>query len=185
MSILVAYIYSEICKKDKLVGRFSTFILILLFCYSAALSFYHNYDKMPVVLGLQSKEDFLRKHERTYKMAEFINENLSEDAKILTINEVRLFYFNREIAVASSVKIDIAYNRNLKYGGSFDQYIADKGFRYILYVTDSFDSGGIYKQMRLDDIFIGKKKSLIKEVDFDYRGEKYNYKLYKVNIKNG
>ena len=185
MSILVAYLYFEVCAQDKFLKKLTALAILLLLSYGAALSFYHNFDKIPVALGFESNKDFLSKHERTYRMAEFVNNNLPQDAKILTINEVRLFYFDREIAVANSVKIDIACNRNLKYDGSFEQYIIDKGFRYLLYVTDNFDSGKIYKQMRLDDIFIGKKKSLIKEVDFDYRGEKYNYKLYKVDIKNG
>lgn len=180
LSILVAYVYFEICRKDKVVRKISTIVIILLFCYSAALSVYHNLDKFPVVLGLEKKRDFLLKRERTYGMAEYINKNLPKDSKIIILNEVRLFYFGRDVAVATSVKADMLYNKNIKFRGNFNDYLKQENFNYILYCRDNSAASVPQKFLTPEDFSITKGATLLKQTQFAYRDEKYMYQLWKL-----
>ena len=180
LSILVTYAFFNICAKDKVIYSVSKIVLMLLFIYSCFLSVYHNIEKIPVALGFEKRRDFLITRERTYAMKEYINENLPVDSRILIISEPRLFYFNRDIDIASSVRMSMLYDRNIRYNGSFEDYLRALDFDYILYVEDRSPNSTIRSYFTPDTIFIGEEKDFIKETNFDYKDEVYFYQLWKI-----
>lgn len=51
---------------------------------------------IPVVFGLQSRDDYLSHALDVYPPSKFISDNLPPDARVVTYGEVRCFYFNRD-----------------------------------------------------------------------------------------
>jgi hypothetical protein len=180
LSILISYIIFDICKRDRIIYRVSGLAVILIFIYSAALSVYHNIDKVPVAFGFEGRKDYLVKHERSYVMAEYINENLPEDSRLLVISEPRLFYYNRHTDLAISVKLNMLYDRNIRYKGNFEDYLRYLNFDYILYVEDRSPQSNIEPYFTPKTILIKEKKELIKEINFNHKGEIYIYQLWKI-----
>lgn len=179
-SMLISYIYFEICQKEKFISKISGALLFIIFCYSANLSIYHNLEKLPVAVGLERQSHYLLRREPTFVIAEYINKNLPGDAKILSLGEVRLFYFDRDIAVATTMELDLKYNKNIKFRGSFDDYLRKENFKYLLYVEDKSKAQHPSPMLSPKDVFVDNEKEVIKETNFNYRDESYEYKLWKI-----
>ncbi|MFA5008039.1 MAG: glycosyltransferase family 39 protein [Candidatus Omnitrophota bacterium] len=184
LSILVSYIYFNFCKKDRIISKISTIVIILLFFYSAVLSVYHNLDKIPVAFGAQKQEDYLLKHERIYGIAQYINNNLPADSKILILAEPRLYYFNRDTAVATLMEVDYMADKNIKNKQSLEEYLRLQGFgKYMLYMKDYSKNGCPDTPLTAQNLFVKYDKKLLKEMEFVYRDERYEYQLWKIGDK--
>ena len=180
MCILVAYIYMHICKKDKIIFRIATLVMILIFSYSVMLIIYHNADAVPVALGLETEDDYLKSHERSYKMAEYINNNLDINAKIFVLEDPHLFYINRYAANAFCFKMD---TKSYKFANSpkeFTKYIRSKGFNYILHQKDLTPGRSGVSYSTPEEVFGKRNVELIKEIDFSYKDEKFKYQLWSI-----
>jgi hypothetical protein len=180
LSILVSYVFFNICDKDKVIFTLSKAVIIFIFIYCVLLSVYHNIDKLPVALGFESRRDYLLRYERSYAMAEYVNKNLPKDSKILVLGEPRLYYFNRKIGMVTSAKLNMRYDKNARYGGSFDEYLRSEGFDYLLYFNDDNAVRDPKVWPEPDQVMMGDEKVLIQETRFDYRDEHCLYKLYKI-----
>lgn len=186
LSIAVAFVYYEICTVDFFVRRFATFLLVGLFCYSAALSVYHNLDKFQVVFGLVRPQDYLLKCERSYGIATYANHHLPLNAKILSLSEPRLYYFDREIVMANLVQQDFASHKVCTVSGKLDDCFKELGFGDYMVAMNDYSKNGI-KEMPFKprDFFIAYHKTLLRQVEFKYRNEHYVYELWKINGKIG
>lgn len=79
-------------------GWFSTVLKVLLVglaLFGIALAIYHNSDRIKVALGIEDKDNYLLRQERSYEVAKFIDNNLPQDATILMIGELHAYYLNR------------------------------------------------------------------------------------------
>jgi len=181
LSIIVSYIYIEICAKDKIMSRIGMAMILICLSYSTALAFYHNADNIAVSIGKEAKHDYLARRERTYAIADYINKNIPKDAKISVLNEVRLYYFDRDAAVSTSMKMDLLYNKNIDYKKGLDQYLKDNGYNYLLYAKDDFSSNvPLSGSTTPEDILMDSKKFLIKEMKYDYKDEHFLYQLFRI-----
>lgn len=180
LSVLVSFVFFNICSKDRIIYRISKITVVLVFIYSAALSVYHNIGKVPVAFGFENRGDYLIKHERSYAMAEYINENLPKDSKILMLGDPKLFYYDRYIALSIGVKMSMLYDKNINYDGSFENYLRFLDFDYILYAEDRSPKNDLAPQVYPKDVFIGEKKQLVKEISFSHRDERYIYQLWEI-----
>lgn len=63
---------------------------------------YHYRIHFLAMMSGWSKDTFLTRLERTYPAAQWVNENLSNDAKLFSASEIRQFYFNRPMIDAVS-----------------------------------------------------------------------------------
>jgi len=180
LSILVSYVVFNICNRDRIICKVSKITVVLIFMYSAVLSVYHNIGKVPVVLGFENRKDYLVKHERSYSMAEYINDNLLLESKILVLGEPRLFYLDRYVALSTNVKMSLLYDKNTSYEGSFEEYLRFLDFDYILYAEDKSPQTSLVPYLYPKDVFIGEEKTLVKEINFNHKGEVYIYQLWKI-----
>jgi 4-amino-4-deoxy-L-arabinose transferase-like glycosyltransferase len=71
-------------------------ILSLSLLLNCAVSLYHAKDSIRVVLGLESKESYLARKERSFSACDYINKNTELDSKILT-TDPRIYYCDRNI----------------------------------------------------------------------------------------
>jgi len=184
LSILVSFVFCDLCEKDPVIRRYSSFLIVLLFCYSAVLSVYHNADKIPVVFGFQSERDYLLKRERTYGMAEYVNQHLPPEAKVLMMNEVRLYYFDRDIVVSLFPEWDWGARDHQKVSQDFPGFLKAQGLGDYCVAMRDF-SKGVSSEMPQtpQGLFGGYDAQMLKRTEFSYRDERYVYELWKIAEK--
>jgi len=184
LSILVAAAYYDVLWTDPVLRKIFTGILVGGFCYSGVLSFYHNVDKFPVVFGFQSERDYLLKHERSFAIADYVNSYLPKDAKILVLAEPRLYYLKRDAATADLVMLD--YWQNGKSHPTFEAYLQAKGFGdYVVGMRDLSENRLAGSPGLGENAFAGYEKTILKQVEFAYRDERYVYSVWKINSTRG
>ncbi|TET07558.1 glycosyltransferase family 39 protein, partial [Candidatus Aerophobetes bacterium] len=98
LSIMVAYIMNQLweAKKTIRIPLSALLILTLIFqvVYIAPKGLSKIYQCVLVLAGVTSQEDYIMKNEETYPVYQFINGNLSSEAKLL-IMDIRAFYCDR------------------------------------------------------------------------------------------
>lgn len=126
----------------------------------AALAVYHYRSTLQVAVGAKSPEDYLRKTERSYKMAEFVNKNLPANAKILNAVEVRMYYFEREI-VREDVYTDFThYDEKGGSPAAALEALKKDGFTHFLLVTEPHSDFSRMGPNRLPRVIAGEEKTL-------------------------
>ncbi|MDP8299898.1 MAG: glycosyltransferase family 39 protein [Candidatus Tantalella remota] len=140
LSIISAYVLCDLLDRKKAIGRIGWLVVCLFLSVSVAYSCYHNWDRVKVVTGLESKQDYLAARERSYEVSEYINDHLPEYSRIMVVNETHTFFidksYNRELYWWIYERYDKKYTTPKKV---MDKIRAD-GFSYILYAE--LASGG-------------------------------------------
>ncbi len=99
LSITVAYIIMRIweAKKFAKIPLSALLILTLIFqmIYLAPEGLSKIYQRVLVLAGLTSQEEYIMKNEETYPVYKYINGNLSPNAKLYIMNDPRVFYCDR------------------------------------------------------------------------------------------
>jgi hypothetical protein len=181
LSILTAFSYDELCAQDPWVRRLTSFLILLVFCYGAVLSVYHNLDKCKVAFGLETKENYLLKNERSYGIAQYVNHHVPKNAKILSLTEPRLFYFERDIAVVSYLRLDFEAKRGFFSGPEFDQFLKETGYGdYMVWLRDYSKEESLEASLAPVNFFTGYKKTLLTRSEFQSRSERYIYEVWKI-----
>jgi hypothetical protein len=70
-------------------------IFIAICIFNLGYLAYYAADKVKVATGIESRQEYLQRTERSFGIGNYINKNLPEDAKILMIGEIRAYYMNR------------------------------------------------------------------------------------------
>ena len=179
LSILVAYIFAAICKNDKALRIYAVIVVGLVFCFSFALSVYHNLENIPFVFGAESQRGYLLKHERSYAMAEYVNSNLPPDARIMVFGKPDLFYFDRYAADVFCYKMDTRYDKSIQ-DADFAKYLVSQGFRYAIFTKDNTPGRNTGPSLDPESILGQGNIVLLKETDFSYRDERYVYQLWEI-----
>ncbi len=113
LSIMVAYIIVRTWEARRII-RVPLFMLIALtlifqLIYLAPEGLSKIYQRVLVLAGVTSQEDYIMKNEETYPVYRFINGNLPPEAKLL-IMDIRAFYCDRPY-ITSILKKDGARYR--------------------------------------------------------------------------
>lgn len=130
-------------------------ILSLALALNCAVSLYHAKDSIRVVLGLESKESYLTRKERSFSACDYINKNTEPGAKILT-TDPRIYYCDRNIIYS-----DYYFNcKGLRYDMGLKELadlIKKDGFTYLLLAIDKpFDKEDkAILQARLNIVYQG------------------------------
>ncbi|MFH1791513.1 MAG: phospholipid carrier-dependent glycosyltransferase [Candidatus Omnitrophota bacterium] len=150
-------------------------VVVLALLLNVGLLVYHNADKIKVSCGAESRDEYLRRVERTYEMARYIDKNLPPDATILMVNEIRAYYLNRRyIHLRNLIEEDHLSDDVLTGMDQFTDLLTARGVNYMLYrKSDSEDYPWV------SDI-IASQSSLKTVVFADWSGEKYKIFLYKI-----
>lgn len=97
LAILVAFAFMELMRQGFWIRTFAILPLIAIFALNTSFAAYNNRNLFPVVTGKESPEAFLLRTERSYQTAQWVNQNLPKDSKILNVGEVRVYYFDRHL----------------------------------------------------------------------------------------
>ncbi|MCH7760419.1 glycosyltransferase family 39 protein [candidate division TA06 bacterium] len=99
LALVVAYLIKSLSER----GRFLRVLSHTLLSFSLLFNFFYTvslitsfYNPLPVVLGIQRKEDYLAEHLNYYPVVDYANRTLPEEAKILFLGETRTYYCERK-----------------------------------------------------------------------------------------
>lgn len=95
LAILVGASVTDVSNKYR-SKNIIIFILSLSLALNCAVSLYHAKDSIRVVLGLEPKESYLARKERSFSAYDYINKNTAPDSRILT-TDPRIYYCDRKI----------------------------------------------------------------------------------------
>lgn len=106
--VVAAYVVEKLRDSDTWLKKaLPVFIIFSIFVNLTILAA-AVYTALPVVFGLESRDQYLSKKIRTYNVIQYINKNLEPDAKILFFDP-RMYYCQKE-----TVDVWIAYLQEAK-----------------------------------------------------------------------
>lgn len=99
LSIMVACVIIRLWETKKIIktplSAFLILTLIFQVVYVAPEGLSKIYQRVLVLAGLTSQEDYIMRNEETYPVYSYINGNLSPNAKLYIMNDPRTFYCDR------------------------------------------------------------------------------------------
>lgn len=155
-------------------------MLVLTACLLSAGAYHYRVQFLPLT-GIWSLDEYLRKMERSYPAAQWVDQHLTEDARIFNVKEVRQFYFKRPMVREEFLHLFTQYTN----GRDADQtlsFLKDQGFTHIMLVKGP-DNGEPPERLRwLAKVLSGPDRvELMGEVDSEAtRDGKYRYSFYRI-----
>ena len=154
---------------------------LLVFFLFSILVYHFRYQYKPLV-GMQSYQSYLERMERTYPVALWVNRELPQNSKILSLDEFRLFYFDPQ-----TLRDSMLYN----YTGYADasnpndiiNFLKSIGITHILSTEPIGFSvtpteNRVKLNMILSDGKLAKRLNTIESKNI--HGEKYRYAIYEL-----
>ena len=164
LSIVASYVLVEFTKKKDLLGKIVWAAAGLFLVFSAAFCFHHNLEPAKAVLGLEKRESYLARNERSYEVSEYINKNLPEGAKILVVNEGHTFFIDKDNKREPYYWIFTGYDKKFTRPAEVVSFFKEQGFTHILYadVNETETGGGtrLTELLKLDRF----KKEYLKQI---------------------
>jgi len=128
LSIIVAYVLNEVFNFHRFL-KGTLFILIILtflfqIFYLAPEGLNKVFQRLSVLVGLKSQQEYILDNEETYRVFEYVNGHLPIDAKLFILSDPRTFYCERRYVTVilkrgrpldtSSLKDDIELLKELR-----------------------------------------------------------------------
>jgi len=92
---------------------------------------WHHRMQYPVLAGLWTREAYLEKMERSFPAAQWVSRNLPADAKILNIEEIRQFYFERPL-IRESILYFFTHYTDTKTPKEIREFLKQEGFTHVM-----------------------------------------------------
>jgi 4-amino-4-deoxy-L-arabinose transferase-like glycosyltransferase len=99
-SVIVAYVMFRLLQAELKLKAVVLGSAWVYFLFSVGVGAVYNSKFFPVVLGLESKQEFLLEKVRNYDVKRFINEKLPNNSKILSFLRPCCYYIDREYVKA-------------------------------------------------------------------------------------
>ena len=132
IAIICAYVIAELFE-NKYAPKIVKALLTFTFVYGLMIWVAGNAKEMPVVLGLQTKDEFYLKYVGSiYKASGFINSNLPKNSKILLFRDNRGFFLDREYVWADPVLQDYIDYFQFRNEDDFYNELKKLGITHIL-----------------------------------------------------
>lgn len=104
LSIMVAYIVKTISNSRKNLRTPLYSIIFLTFAfnifYLSPMGLNKIHQQVLVLTGMKSQQEYILENEKTYRVFQYINEQVSPNAKIYVLNDPRTFYCDRNYVTA-------------------------------------------------------------------------------------
>lgn len=143
-----------------------------------ALALYHYRGDFRHLLGLENSEAYLTRTERTYSVAAFINNRLPKNAKVLSVDEVRLFYIDRAVVREDLYARDTAYDKKANSPAEILLQLKNEGFTHILYTTASHQPSSL-NALRVSSLLQDPQNALALSLKPLYT---YEFKDHQANV---
>lgn len=190
LSVLIGFGLANVWE-GKTVGKTVRFLAAAVLLIHALLAVYHFRRIYPVAFGAETRDHYLEGMERSYRIAQFVNENLPHDAKILAADEAHLFYFDRPISRECSYANESGYYLKAHSADEAFRLLREDGFTHVLFVeSPDVRSPGDLERFRIPRILSEpEKNAFVKSVciqrSLKSREGKVNYYLYEIGGAGG
>ncbi len=138
LSIMTAYAFLEGIDK-KMLFRFMWLFLIFTFIFSLAMSGLIYKNQIKVVLGLESREDYLSDNIEPFSVFNYANKNLNANDKVLIVGEERNYYLNVPFQEGDPTRQGLIDYRNINREELKD-WLNHEGIDYLIINRDSFSN---------------------------------------------
>jgi hypothetical protein len=119
-------------------GAFALVVLAM-----AMVPLRRSYGELAAAVGLESREEYLLRHEPTWPAAEVANAILPADAHILS-QDYRAFYFNRRVTRENVYRRYVPYDRNVSAPEELSRRLREAGFTHLLLAETIAGEGTTY-----------------------------------------
>jgi hypothetical protein len=140
LATAVAWAWSELRHFPRLPRYLTAAACGFLLVAQTAIPLVRCRQHLPVALGLESRDEYLRRSEPTYAVAQAANRLLPPDARLLS-QEYRAFYFNCQVTRESIFRRREAYDQHLAHPGDLSHTLRAAGFSHLLLAEST--GGGI------------------------------------------
>lgn len=96
LSLILAFWVEQFYIHKKYIFKICAFFMIIPLVYRFPLTSRSHFKRLPVVLGMETRENYLQRELEVYPMFAWINQNLSNDTRVLIIGDIRCFYCDRD-----------------------------------------------------------------------------------------
>lgn len=172
LSVLVGCPASAIFAKKSYFSNLLKCLFIIICIFNIGHLVYYSADKLSVAVGLESRDEYLSRTERTYKIADYINNALPKDAVILMVGEIRAYYMKRPyVHLANLIDEDKIEPSMLKTKAFLNEIKNKYRIRYIFYS----DRGAAYPWL---EPVIRRDEPMFRHDFTDKDGKKISCMLY-------
>lgn len=166
IAIISSYVIVELLKrKEKFLIPIINILLVFTFSFNILLWFGGNVKEIPVVLGLESEDEFYSKHTTRgiYLASEYINSNLPEDSKILLFRETRGYFIDRKYILGDPLMQTYIDYKEFKDEEDFYKRLKDLGITHILVNNGLVFQGFILNEQRYSKRILKMMDNLLRE----------------------
>lgn len=155
--------------------------LPILIFYTLGGVYHYRYPAL-LFVGRWNEEEYLRKMERTFPIANWINQNLSLDASILLETETSQFYFKRRTLRDVFLRLRTRYPEKNQEPSELAAFLRFLGVTHLL-LREPIAPSSQRTPTPLSHLAQGPFASLLKEIASEnIRDAKYLYRLYQLKI---
>lgn len=146
------------------------------FLFQALFSIYHFRDEAALFFGRLTERDYLLTHERSYAAAEAINREITAADKILSIGEVRGYYFRGLLVNESELSAFTFYEQKNNSPEDVVAFLKDNGFTHVLLAGPAPSKACLEQGLSVQNILADetlKKRFFKDEIIFTHRQSQY------------
>ncbi|HEV3023624.1 MAG TPA: hypothetical protein VGX76_14215 [Pirellulales bacterium] len=139
LAVPVVWVWMEWPRLPRVPARLAAALTIGILVVQSALGAGRARGRVAVCLGLETRDDYLLRHEPTYRAAIWTNALLHPNARILS-QEQRAFYFNVRMTRENIYRRRTGYDRQVTSAWDLSRRLAEDGFTHLLLAEASEDS---------------------------------------------
>lgn len=154
LSVMAAYAVYEAAGSGSILARSLRAVTLVLVAFYAVLAVYFNIGAVKPVFGIETRESYLAKNERSFEVSEYMNMNLPRKSKVLVVNEGHTFYVDVPSKREEYYWIFANYDSKLDTPEKVMDFFRKEGFTHVLYASDGTAGKGVSSPNRVTDLMM-------------------------------
>ncbi|NQT12268.1 MAG: glycosyltransferase family 39 protein [Planctomycetes bacterium] len=143
LAVAVVWVWIETERFPRLPRLFAGATFAGVVALYALVPLARSADQLAVAVGLESREDYLARHEPTWAAAEASNLCFGPNAHLLS-QDYRAFYFQCRVTRESVYRRVTGYDRGITRPGDFSRTLREAGFTHLLLAENQAEEGVRY-----------------------------------------
>jgi hypothetical protein len=172
LALAVTWVCMELRRFPRVPRLLAAAAFALILAASATVALRRSRDQAAVALGLQSRQEYLLRHEPTWTAAEVSNSLFGPDARMLS-QDYRAFYFQCHVTREHVYRRQTGYDRAIAEPADFSRTLRQAGFTHLLLAENLTQRGIQYDPVlsRLADaeLAAGETGSLLELADYRFQ----------------